>query len=438
MYEPGVRELLKIGLARKRLFFTTNYEDAFAVHHPQFVFLCVGTPPRRNGSADLRFLEGASRTLAGHVAQPAIVITKSTVPVGTGRRLQKLFKKYARVPVSVVSNPEYLREGAALYDFLYPDKIVIGSDSPETLRAVKSLYAVFKKPIFTTTLETSELAKYAQNAFLATQISFANTLADLAERCNADAGTIVSTLKLDKRIGPHAYLAAGPGYGGSCFPKDVKALIHFGKAAGVRSPALLEAVERVNNTRAKSLAKKAEFLVGSLRGKKIALWGLTFKAGTDDVRHSPAIELARVFLKAGGRVTAYDPMGASEARRILGSRIRYAANAYTAARGSDLLVVATEWPQFRAARFAHVKKLMQNPAILDTRNFLPAEHLQRLGFNYLGVGMPYLKGLHVSWLSSLAKDARRLKKLSMHEFRQLQEGLQALGTRTELAKERAG
>lgn len=427
IYEPGVRELLRDGLAKKRLAFTTRYEHAFAPHHPEFVFLCVGTPPREDGSADLSFVEDAVRSLAGHLRESAIVITKSTVPVGTGRHLQELFRKYAARAVSVVSNPEYLRQGKALYDFMNPDKIVIGSDDPKVARKVKALYTVFKKPIFATTLETSELAKYAQNAFLATEISFANTLAEIAEKCNADIRTIVETIKLDKRVGPNAYLGAGTGYGGSCFPKDVKALIHFSKRAGVRAPVLLDAVERVNNSRIASLAEKAQFLVGDLKGKRVALWGLAYNAGTDDVRSSPVVALARALVKNGASVIAHDPLAMIEAKRELGSLIAYAKGQYAAAKGADLLVLATHWPQYRRAKFGHVKRLMRMPNVLDARNYLPAEHLQKLGFNYLGVGIPYIKGMHPSLLKVLAKDVRKLKRFSRHELRELREGLAALG-----------
>lgn len=424
IYEPGVRELLKAGLASRRLFFTTHHEDAFAAHHPEFVFLCVGTPPKRDGSADLAYLENAAKDIAHNLRQPVAVIIKSTVPVGTARKIQKLMRRHSSTACAIVSNPEFLREGKALYDFMNPDKILVGCDSPSISKKVERLYAVFGKPIFQTSLETSELAKYAQNAFLATEISFINTLAELAERCNADIRTIIAALKLDGRISPKAYFAPGPGYGGSCLPKDVKALIHFGKAAGVRSPALLEAVERVNNARPRELVKKAEFLLGGLAGKRIALLGLAFKPGTDDVRFSPALAIAKVFLEKGAKLSVFDPLAAKEARKILGSRVTWARDAYAAVRSSQLLVLATEWPQFGRLKFAHVKRLMSSPNVLDVRNLLPAEKLQKLGFNYLGVGIPYIKGMHPLWLSILASDLRKLKRLSVHELRELREALE--------------
>ncbi|MDO8557897.1 MAG: UDP-glucose/GDP-mannose dehydrogenase family protein [bacterium] len=435
IHEPGVKELLKKGLAEKHLFFTTHYEDAFAVHHPQFVFLCVGTPPRRNGSADLSYLEDAARAIARHMTRPTAIIIKSTVPVGTGRQIQRVMSRFTKMPCTLVSNPEFLREGKALYDFMYPDKIVIGSDDKKTLDEVSRLYAVFKKPIFKTTLETSELAKYAQNAFLATEISFVNTLAELAERCNADVRTIVASLKLDKRIGPNAYLAPGPGYGGSCFPKDVKALIHFGKKAGVHAPVLLESVERVNNKRPGAMIKKAESMLGSCKGKRVTFLGIAFKAGTDDVRFSPAVALARAFISRGAKLSIYDPMALGGAQKVLGTQVSYARNAYGALKSSELLVLATEWPEFGRLEFGHIKRIMKTPNILDVRNFLPAEKLQNLGFNYLGVGIPYLRGMHASWLKILAKDARKLKKLSTHELRQLKEGLEVLGEQSQLIPE---
>ena len=427
IHEPGVRELLRDGLAKKRLFFTTQYEDAFAVYQPDFVFLCVGTPPRADGSADLKYVESAVVSLAKNLRQAAIIITKSTVPVGTGRHLQELFRKHTRKSVSIVSNPEYLREGKALYDFMNPDKIVIGSDDAAAARKVKRLYAVFKKPVFISTLETSELAKYAQNAFLATEISFANTLAEIAEKCNADIRTIVATIKLDKRVGPNAYLGAGPGYGGSCFPKDVKALINFSKRAGVHTPSLLQAVERVNNGRIDRLVTKAEFLLGSLKGKRIGFLGLAFNAGTDDVRFSPAVSLVRALLKKGAKITAYDPLAMPEAKRDLGSLISYAVDPYKAVKGAAMVVLATHWPEFRRIEFGHVKRLMRTPNVLDARNFLPAEKLQKLGFNYVGVGFPFIKGMHPSWLKIIAKDVKKLKRFSSHELRQLEEGLAELG-----------
>lgn len=433
LYEPGVKELLRQGLARHRLFFTTRYEDAFAVHHPEFVFLCVGTPPRRDGSADISYLEAAARSIARNLAAHAYIVTKSTVPVGTARRIQSHMRRHTDTPFTMVSNPEFLREGKALYDFLYPDKIVIGSDDKKALQVVKRLYRVFRAPVLTTTLETSELAKYANNAFLATEISFANELAELAERCNADIRTIVETLKLDKRIGPRAYLGAGPGYGGSCFPKDVKALIRFGKAAGVRDTPVLEAVERVNNARAMALTRKAEHLLGALAGKRIALLGLAFNPGTDDVRFSPALALARALLKKGARISAYDPLAMPEAQKELRGKVLFTKNAYGALRGAELAVLATHWPQFQKLEFGHVRRIMKTPNVLDARNFLPAEKLQKLGFNYLGVGIPYLKGMHPSWLKILARDVKKLKKLSAHELRELRQGLAALGEKPALA-----
>jgi UDPglucose 6-dehydrogenase len=386
IYEPGLDQLLQKNLQAGRLRFTTDLQSA--VEPASVVFLAVGTPPKTDGSADLTFVENAARGVAAHIHSYKVVAMKSTVPVGTGNRLTALIKNHLPKPVdfSVVSNPEFLREGAAIGDFMRPDRVVIGSNDERATELMRELYRplyLIETPFVITSVEGAELTKYAANAFLATKISFINEIANLCERVGCDVHQVARAVGMDRRIG-NKFLHAGPGFGGSCFPKDTRALSVIGRQ--YNSPTtIVDAVIDVNDRQRKSMLPKIEKIVGGLPGRRVAVFGLSFKPETDDMRDAPSVDIISGLIEAGATVVAYDPVAQSEAEKHL-PKIEYAEDEYAAATGADVLVFITEWNQFRALDMERIHKLMRTPNIADLRNIYEPVDMRELGFNYVGVG----------------------------------------------------
>ncbi len=386
IYEPGLDQLLQKNLQAGRLRFTTDLPSA--VEPASVIFLAVGTPPKEDGSADLTFVDNAACGVAAHIHNYKVVAMKSTVPVGTGKRLTALIKNHLPKPVdfSVVSNPEFLREGAAIGDFMRPDRVVIGSNDERATELMRELYRplyLIETPFVITSVEGAELTKYAANAFLATKISFINEIANLCERVGCDVHQVARAVGMDRRIGGK-FLHPGPGFGGACFPKDTRALSVIGRQYD--SPTtIVDAVIDVNDRQRKSMLPKIERIVGGLQGKRIAVFGLSFKPETDDMRDAPSVDIIRGLIDAGATVVAYDPVAQSEAEKHL-PKIEYAEDEYAAATGADVLVFITEWNQFRALDMERLHKLMRTPNIADLRNIYEPADMRELGFNYVGVG----------------------------------------------------
>lgn len=386
IYEPGLEPMVVRNQREGRLEFTTDV--GAAVDRSDVVFIAVGTPPDEDGSADLRHVLGVARTIGQHMNAPKTVITKSTVPVGTAERVRAEIASHTAQPFHVCSNPEFLKEGAAIEDFMKPDRVVVGVDSDAAARVLEELYAPFVRtgnPLIFMDLASAEMTKYAANAMLATRISFMNQIAALCERVGADVTLVRKGIGTDRRIGP-AFLFPGPGYGGSCFPKDVKALIRSGDEQGV-SLEVLKAVEAANDRQKRVLFDKlVRHVDGGLRGVTVAVWGLAFKAETDDVRESPALVLVEELLRAGARVRAHDPAAMESARRQLGDRVAYTAHAYDALEGATALAIVTEWLEYRNPDFARMRQLLARPLIVDGRNLYDPERMARLGFTYDSIG----------------------------------------------------
>src|SRR5216684_4674898 len=386
IYEPGLDQLVKKNLQAGRLRFTTDV--ASASDQALVIFLAVGTPPAADGSADLTYVENAARTIAQHMDSYKVVATKSTVPVGTGKQLAALIRKHQRksVEFSVVSNPEFLREGAAISDFMRPDRVVIGGSDEQGIAIMRDLYRplyLIETPFVITSLEGAELIKYAANAFLATKISFINEIANLCEKVGCDVHEVARAIGMDRRIGGK-FLHPGPGFGGSCFPKDTSALSVIGKRFS--SPTrIVDAVIEVNHQQRLAMVPKIEKLAAGLAGKRIAVLGLAFKPETDDMRDAPSVEIIRGLLECGAKVSAYDPGGQKEARRLR-PEIEYADDEYAAAEGADVLVFMTEWNQFRALDMERIRGLMKVPRIADLRNIYEPSDMREMGFEYVGVG----------------------------------------------------
>ena len=386
IYEPGLEELIRRNRAEGRLNFTTDVGGA--VEHGKVVFIAVGTPPGEDGSADLQHVLSVARTIGQHMNEPKVVVTKSTVPVGTAEKVRTAIRGETRVPFYVCSNPEFLKEGAAIEDFMKPDRVVLGVDSDEARDVMGELYAPFVRtgnPVLFMDIPSAEVTKYAANAMLATRISFMNQIADLCERVGADVSMVRNGIGSDKRIGA-AFLFPGPGYGGSCFPKDVRALSHTAREMGME-PTLLEAVEAVNDRQKLVLLRKLVARLGPrLAGRQVAVWGLSFKAETDDMRESPALPLVNVILEAGGSVRAHDPKAMDAAHEIYGDRLYYARDPYEALAGADALVIVTEWLVYRTPDFEKMRSLLTTPLVIDGRNLYDPERMTRLGFEYHGIG----------------------------------------------------
>ena len=389
IFEPGLDEIVANNVAAKRLRFTG--ELAQPVAEADVVFIAVGTPSRRgDGHADLSYVYAAAREIAAAASGFTVIVTKSTVPVGTGDEIERICREeFPEKDIAVVSNPEFLREGAAIADFKRPDRIVIGSGDDRATAVMREVYRPLylnEAPLFVCERRTSELIKYAANAFLAMKITFINEIADLCEQVGADVQKVAKGIGMDKRIGDK-FLHAGPGYGGSCFPKDTLALVKT--AQDYESPLrLIEATVAVNDNRKRAMARKVVAACGgSVRGKKIALLGLTFKPNTDDMRDAPSISIVQALLDAGASVHAYDPEGMEAARPLLGP-IEYGGNPYEIAHGADALVVVTEWDEFRALDLRQLKQDMRSAVIVDLRNIYRAEEMARYGFDYFAIGKP--------------------------------------------------
>src|SRR5438445_2640093 len=386
IYEPGLEQLIKKNLQAGLLSFTTD--GAAAIRQSLVIFIAVGTPPRADGSADLSFVEDAARSVAEHMDSYKVIATKSTVPVGTGKHLMSVISSHQKTAIefSVISNPEFLREGAAIGDFMRPDRVVLGGSDPEAIAIMRDLYRplyLIETPFVITSLEGAELIKYAANAFLATKISFINEIANLCERVGCDVHEVARAIGMDRRIGGK-FLHPGPGYGGSCFPKDTRALSAIGRQ--FCSPMrIVDAVVEVNQQQRLAMVPKIQSLVGTLSGKRIAILGLAFKPETDDIREAPAMYIIRSLIDHGATIAAYDPFANEQARKIL-PEIDYAKDEYAAATGADALVFVTEWNQFRALDLERIRYLMKTPKIADLRNIYEPEDMHQLGFEYVGVG----------------------------------------------------
>ena len=393
IHEPGLLEMVRRNVAAGRLHFTTDI--AKAVDHGTIQFIAVGTPPDEDGSADLKYVLAAARNIGRLMTDYKVIVDKSTVPVGTGAKVKaavadELAKRTVNIPFSVVSNPEFLKEGAAVEDFMRPDRIVVGAEEEQAIHLMRALYAPFQRNherLIITDVKSAELTKYAANAMLATRISFMNELANLAEVLGADIEMVRQGIGSDPRIGYH-FLYPGCGYGGSCFPKDVKALIKTAQDDAGITLRVLTAVEEANDLQKHLLTRKITGRFGDLTGKHFALWGLAFKPNTDDMRDAPSRELIADLFAAGATVTAYDPVAMKEAQRIFGdeARLNYAENPMGALQNADALVIVTEWKEFRSPEFNEIKKALKNPVIFDGRNLYDPKFVREQGIEYFAIG----------------------------------------------------
>lgn len=385
IYEPGLEPMVKRNQEEGRLTFTTDI--GAAIRSSRVIFIAVGTPPGEDGSADLSHVLAVAREVGRHMNEPKIVVTKSTVPVGTAEKVRAAVQAETSQPFSVCSNPEFLKEGAAVDDFMKPDRIIVGADTQEARDVISEVYAPFVRtgnPILFMDLPSAEVTKYAANAMLATRISFMNQIAMFCEKVGADVSDVRKGIGSDRRIG-NAFLFPGPGYGGSCFPKDVKALIRTGREAGAGFE-LLEAVELVNDRQKHVVLQKLTAALGSLKGKTVAIWGLAFKAETDDMRESPAIPIIEGLLAGGATVRAHDPKAQESARHLFGDRITYVNEPYAAPEGADALGIVTEWRVYRNPDFERLKALLRQPILVDGRNLYDPAKMKSLGFRYTAIG----------------------------------------------------
>lgn len=386
IYEPGLDKIVEKNSRAGRLHFTTD--TRVAVEQALVVFLAVGTPPMEDGSPDMSYYYGAAKDVAEAMNSYKVLVTKSTVPVGTGEKLRSYVKENLKTDTEfgVASNPEFLREGAAIEDFMRPDRVVIGSNESEAVAIMKDLYRplyLIETPIVITSLEAAELIKYAANAFLATKITFINEIANLCDAIGCDVHDVARGMGMDKRIGGK-FLHPGPGYGGSCFPKDTKAFTKVGDTYNVET-SVVDAVITANDNQRKAMIPKIQKLVGDLNGKRVGVLGLSFKPETDDMRESPAIDIIKDLCDLGATVRAFDPVAMDEAKHSLPG-IEYATDEYDAIRNADVLVIITEWNQFRALDMEKVKGLLRSPNIADLRNVYEPDDMRELGFEYVGVG----------------------------------------------------
>ena len=390
-YEPGLEEMLRENLSLGRLFFTTDLKEG--LDFSDVIFICVGTPQRPDGSADLSQVEEVARETARFMEGYKLLVEKSTVPVNTHKLIKRTVERYLKrrgkiLEFDVASNPEFLREGSAVRDFLEPDRIVIGVESERARRIMEELYKDFKCPIIFTDPATSELIKHASNSFLAMKISYINMVADLCEKVGADVRLVAEGMGYDKRIG-REFLRAGIGWGGSCFPKDIKAFIKMAKDHGVDF-SLLEEVDKINQRRAVQFVEKVKSVLWSLKDKTLAVWGLSFKPNTDDIREAPSLRLVPMLLKEGARLKLYDPKAMENFKKLYppGKDLDYAPDMYSAVEGASALLIFTEWEEFQRADLSRVKELMELPIIIDGRNIYEPEVVRGLGFEYYGVGVP--------------------------------------------------
>ena len=385
IYEPGLDELVARNQREGRLVYTSSLEQAAAAS--QIVFIAVGTPSGEDGTADLTNVLDVAGRIGAALDGYTIIVTKSTVPAGTAARLREVVGRETSHPFSIVTNPEFLKQGAAIDDFMRPDRVIIGADDERAVQVMRTLYAPFTRtgaPIILMDCASAELSKYAANAMLATRVSFMNEMANVCEQFGADIDQVRRAIASDRRIGP-AFLFPGVGYGGSCFAKDLRALAGFARGKGYQCR-ILEAVEGVNEAQKSRLVQKMTAHFTSLEGKTIALWGLAFKPRTDDMREAPSIAIANGVLAAGGRVVAYDPRATESARKVMDARVAYAPNAYEALREADALAIATEWNEFREPDFDRMRSLMRSPVIFDGRNLFALDQMRSEGFTYVSIG----------------------------------------------------
>jgi UDPglucose 6-dehydrogenase len=389
IYERGMDKLLAKNIAKKRIAFTSN--AIFGIKHADFLFIAVGTPSADDGSADLQYVYAVARTIGQNLAHHAIIVNKSTVPIGTGDKVKSIIQKELKkrkinFDFNVVSNPEFLKQGDAIEDFMHSDRIIIGADNKKAMEAMHQLYAPLNAKIISMDIRSAELSKYAANAFLATKISFINEIAQFAEKFGANIDSIRLGIGTDPRIGMH-FLQAGCGYGGSCFPKDVKALIWMAREHGMETP-LFNAVESINMRQKHLIFNRLKKCFSDLDGKVIALWGLAFKPNTDDMREAPSKVLLESLWRAGAKVQAYDPVAMSQAKKIYGNRPDFvlAKSKNETLNGADALVVVTEWDEFKTPDFALIKKKLRRKIILDGRNLYDPRAMKKMGFEYFSIG----------------------------------------------------
>ena len=388
IYEPGLEPLVERNQKEGRLSFTTNIQDAIA--SAEVLFIAVGTPPGEDGSADLKYVLQVASLIGRHMTREMVVVTKSTVPVGSAPRIAAAIAKEANFPFHLCSNPEFLKEGDAVEDFMRPDRVVLGVESAHARKVMTDVYAPFLrtgKPILVMDIASAEMTKYAANGMLATRISFMNEIANLCDKLGANVDFVRKGIGTDSRIG-QSFLFPGPGYGGSCFPKDVRALVQLAAERGVPLD-VLTAVEAANHRQKRVLIDKVRSaLGGKLKGRRVALWGLAFKAGTDDMREAPSLTLIEALLEEGVSICAHDPAATNHARALLGNRIDYAETNYEALAGADALVVVTDWNEYRHPDFERVKRTLKQPVIVDGRNLYDVEKMRELGVRYFSIGRP--------------------------------------------------
>jgi UDPglucose 6-dehydrogenase len=386
-YEPGLEELVNRNIKNGRLRFSTSINDA--VDSSLVVFIAVGTPPRGDGSADMRYVEEVASEIAENIKGYKVIVTKSTVPVGTGARLRKIISKKLKeqIDFDIVSNPEFLREGAAIEDFMRPNRVVIGAGSQQAVAIIKDLYRplyLIETPFVITNVETAELIKYASNSFLAVKISFINELSALCERVGADVQTVAKGMGLDHRIGPK-FLHCGPGYGGSCFPKDTRALLTIAENSGVTLGIVRSTVEANERQKARMVERIKEGM-GDIKGKTFAVLGLSFKPNTNDLREAPALYIIEKLLAEKAKVKAFDPVAIEAAKKLLGGSVAFAKGPYDCVAKADAVVIVTEWNEFRNLELSRLRKLMKTQYFFDLRNIYEPEKMKKLGFKYFSVG----------------------------------------------------
>ena len=388
IYEPGLGALVERNQKEKRLRFTTDLGDA--IKCAEVLFIAVGTPPGEDGSADLKYVLDVAEVVGHHMSREMVIVTKSTVPVGSAAKVKTAVAKEAKFPFHICSNPEFLKEGTAVEDFMRPDRVILGIDSAHARRVMTDIYAPFVrtgKPILLMDIASAEMTKYAANGMLATRISFMNEIANLCDELGANVDYVRKGIGSDSRIGS-AFLFPGPGYGGSCFPKDVKALVRTAYDRGVPLE-VLSAVEAANERQKRVLAGKVKHaLGGDLQGKRIAIWGLAFKAGTDDMRETPALTLIETLHEEGALIRAHDPAAMNQARSILRDQIEYAESSYEALAGADALVVVTDWNEYRHPDFERIKRTLRQPVIVDGRNLYDPARMREMGIRYYSIGRP--------------------------------------------------
>ena len=390
IYEPGLEELVKRNAASGRLKFTTNYEEA--ISKAKCVFICVGTPQDETGAADLKYVKAAAENMAPYLQPGTIVICKSTVPVGTNRKVAEWIRSKTQTQFSIASNPEFLKEGAAIDDFTKPDRVVVGVDDAEAADVLQEVYKPFlrtEKPFITVGIESAEMIKYAANCMLATKISFINEMANICEKVGADINEVRKGIGHDARIG-FSFLFPGVGYGGSCFPKDVRALASLAAEYGVE-PRILRTVDETNDQQKHVLFRKlSAHFGGDLKGRTIAVWGLSFKPRTDDIREAPSLVLIHSLLEAGAKVRVHDPVALENVRKEIGDTVEYCIHHYDACEGADAIAIVTEWNEFRNPDFDYIKLKMKAPVIFDGRNLYDRRKMAARGFTYSGVGLSAL------------------------------------------------